>query len=34
MKEEAIRVHKNPPIRKKKALTFENRISGGKLKLF
>ena len=34
MKEEAIRVHKNPPMRKKKALTFENGMSGGKLNLF
>ena len=34
MKEEAICVHKNPPMRKKKALTFESGMSGGELKLF
>ena len=34
MKEKAIRVHKNPPMRKKKALTFENGMSAGELKLF
>ena len=30
----AIYVHKYPPMRKNKALTFENGMSGGELKLF
>ena len=34
MKEEAIYVHKNLPMRKKKVLTFENGMNGGELKLF
>ena len=34
MKEEAICVHKNPPMGKKKALTFENGMNVGELKLF
>ena len=34
MKGEAICVHQNPPMRKKKALNFENGMSGGELKLF
>ena len=34
MKEEAICVRKNPQMREKKVLTFENGMNGGELKLF
>ena len=33
LKVEAIHVHKNPPMRKKKVLTFENGMNGEELKL-